>query len=167
MSLAVLNEGRDVPAAYRALLDQAWGPVRVLTAARLQHGRDVLLPLYTQMGLRLHNGGRRDVSDVVEEAINAVGLPPDLLDAMASTEYDDELRWEHNRGMVPVGEDVGTPVIHVPGPDGAQVAFFGPVVSPAPRGEAAAALWDGVLAVAATPGFFELKRSRTVGPIFD
>ena len=46
------------------------------------------------------------------------------------------------------------------------VAFFGPVVSPAPTGEAAGRLWDGVLAVAGTPGFFELKRTRDVGPIF-
>jgi hypothetical protein len=46
-------------------------------------------------------------------------------------------------------------------------AFFGPVVSPAPQGEAAGRLWDGCVLVAGTPGFYELKRSRTVGPIFD
>jgi hypothetical protein len=69
--------------------------------------------------------------------------------------------------MDPVGEDVGTPVIHAPGPDGSQVAFFGPVVSPAPKGEAAGKLWDGVLLVAGTDGFFELKRTRTRAPIFD
>jgi len=65
-----------------------------------------------------------------------------------------------------VGEDVGTPVIHAPGPDGQPVAFFGPVVTPAPKGEAAGKLWDGVLLVAGTDGFFELKRSRTREPIF-
>jgi len=68
--------------------------------------------------------------------------------------------------MDPVGEDVGTPVIHTPGPDGNPVAFFGPVVSPTPKGEAAGKLWDGVLLVAGTDGFFELKRTRTRDPIF-
>ena len=69
--------------------------------------------------------------------------------------------------MRPVGTDVGTPVIHAPGPDGTPVAFFGPVITPAPKGEAAGRLWDGVLLVAGTPGFYELKRSRELGPIFD
>ena len=63
--------------------------------------------------------------------------------------------------------DVGTPVIHVPGADGTTVAFFGPVVTPAPKGEAAGRLWDGTLLVAGTPGFFEIKRTRDQGPVFD
>ena len=58
--------------------------------------------------------------------------------------------------------DVGTPIIAI-----GDVAFFGPVVSPSPKGEAAGRLWDGCVLVAGTPGFFELKRTRTVGPIFD
>ena len=66
-----------------------------------------------------------------------------------------------------MGQDVGTPVIAVPGPDGERVAFFGPVVTPAPKGDAAGRLWDGTLLVASTPGFFELKRTRTADPIFD
>jgi hypothetical protein len=167
MSLAVLNEGRDLPAAYVDLMARAWGPVRVLTAARLAHGREVLLPLYTQLGLRIHPAERQDFDEIIVEALDALDLPASLAQAAGSTEFDEELRAEHLRGMEPVGMDVGTPVIHVPGPDGGSIAFFGPVVSPAPKGEAAGRLWDGVLAVAGTPGFFELKRTRTVGPIFD
>ena len=63
--------------------------------------------------------------------------------------------------------DVGTPVIHVPGPDGEQIAFFGPVITPIPRGEAAGRLWDGTLLVSGTPGFYEIKRTRSEGPTFD
>ena len=58
--------------------------------------------------------------------------------------------------------EVGTPVIAVEG-----TAFFGPVVTPSPKGEAAGRLWDGVRLVAATDGFFELKRSRDRDPVFD
>lgn len=167
MSLAVLNEGRDLGPKYNELMARAWAPVRVLTAARIMAGEQVLLPLYTAMGERIHPGGRTDYLAVVGEALAEVGLPMDLLAGADTDRYDEELRAEHHRGMDPVGMDVGTPVIHVPGENGEVVAFFGPVVTPTPRGEAAAKLWDGVLAVAGTPGFFELKRTRTQGPVFD
>lgn len=167
MSLAVLNAGRDLSEGYRDLLDRAWGPVRVITAARLAHGEDVVLPLYTAMGTRIHPGGAKDFDAVVAEALTEVGLPAELAKAASSTEYDAELTRTHHEGMDAVGMDVGTPVIHVPGPDGDVVAFFGPVVTPSPKGEAAGWLWDGTLLVAGTPGFYELKRTREQGPIFD
>ncbi len=166
MSLAVLNEGRDLPEGYRAMLDRAWGPVRVLTAARLAHGDDVVLPLYTAMGEQLHPGGLSDYPLVCAKALAEVGLPATLGEAADSDALDGELRAELERAMAPVGMDVGTPTIHVPGPDGTTLGFFGPVLTPVPRGEAAGRLWDGVLAVAGTPGFFELKRSRTEEPDF-
>lgn len=167
MSLAVLNSGRDLPSDYADFLATAWGPVRVVTAARLAHGEDVVLPLYTALGTRIHPGGSRDYDTVIAEALDEVGLPPELAQAAASEEYDEELTRSHHEGMDAVGMDVGTPVIHVPGADGDVVAFFGPVVTPAPKGEAAGRLWDGTLLVAGTPGFFEIKRTRDQGPVFD
>lgn len=166
MSLAVLNAGREVPPEYAELMELAWRPVRVVIAAQRQAGPEVVLPLYTAMGMRMHPGSRTDVDAIIEESLEQVGLPADLAAAGLSEALDDELRASHQRGISLVGEEVGTPVIAVPGPDGAQVAFFGPVVTPAPKGEAAGRLWDGVLLVAGTPGFFELKRSRTQGPVF-
>ena len=91
-----------------------------------------------------------------------MGLPASLAEAAGSTEWDAKLKESHHAGMDQVGMDVGTPVISTEG-----TAFFGPVVTPAPKGEAAGRLWDGVLLVASTPGFYELKRSREQGPIFD
>jgi 2-hydroxychromene-2-carboxylate isomerase len=162
MSLAVLNEGRDMPEEYRQRMEQAWGPVRVCIAAAQRHGDAVLLPLYTALGSRFHLAKEERDRVTVEAALSEVGLPVELADAMTSTEYDEELRRSHHDGMDRVGMDVGTPVISVAG-----ISFFGPVVTPAPRGEAAGRLWDGVLLVAGVDGFYELKRSRDRSPIFD
>jgi len=160
MSLAVLNDGRDMPEQYVEMMKKAWGPVRVLIAARSK--TDDLLPLYTALGNRYHLEKAPKDRETLLEALREVGLPESLADAADSTDYDEALRTSHHEGMDAVGMDVGTPVIHVEG-----VAFFGPVVTPTPRGEAAGKLWDGVLLVAGTDGFYELKRTRDRPPIFD
>lgn len=163
MSLACLNAGRaDLSEGYRKMLAEAWGPVRVCIATEEEYGPEVLGPLYTAMGTRFHVEGRPKDRPTMEEALAGAGLPTSLAGAADSGELDAALKKSHHAGMDLVGEDVGTPVISVRG-----AAIFGPVVTPAPRGEAAGVLWDGVLAVIGTEGFFELKRSRTTPPIFD
>lgn len=162
MSLSVLNEGReDLPERYRELMDQGWGPVRVVIAARHRLGDEIVKPLYDALGTRIHHR-EEDYDTAIAGALADLDLPADLAEAATSDALDAELRASHQRAIDLVGDDVGTPVVAVDG-----VAFFGPVVSPAPKGEAAGRLWDGCVLVAGTPGFFELKRSRTVGPIFD
>ncbi|WP_405430067.1 disulfide bond formation protein DsbA [Micromonospora sp. NBC_00617] len=167
MSLSVLNEGRDLPEQYRELMDNGWGPVRVCIAAEQRYGNDVLRKLYTALGTRIHLGKEEQGQELYVAALTEAGLDPALAAAADSTEYDEALRASHEAGMRPVGQDVGTPVVHAPGPDGSPVAFFGPVITPRPKGEAAGRLWDGVLLVAGTPGFYELKRTREQSPIFD
>jgi 2-hydroxychromene-2-carboxylate isomerase len=162
MSLAYLNAEKDIPDDYRKLLATAWGPVRIVEAARAAHGDDVVLPLYTALGTRFHNEKLPREPETFAAALAEVGLPADLVGAAESIEFDEAIKASHHAGMDQVGYEVGTPCISVNG-----VAFFGPVVSPIPRGEAAGKLWDGVLLVAGTDGFFELKRTRTRDPIFD
>ena len=168
MSLSVLNEGREnLPERYKEGLAKGWGPVRVAIAAEQKYGNEVLRDLYTALGTRAHLQKRELDNDTLVEVLAGLGLDPALAEAADSTEYDEAFRASHDAGMAPVGLDVGTPVIHAPGPDGATIAFFGPVVTPAPKGEAAGRLWDGVLLVAGTPGFYEIKRTRDVRPSFE
>ena len=162
MSLGYLNKDRDLPDEYREILAPAWGPVRVCIAAEQRHGKDVLLPLYTAMGNRIHLEGRKlhEQDDagraLVAEALAEAGLEADLVDAMDDTSLDAAVAASHHLGMDQVGDDVGTPTIRV-----GDNAFFGPVISSIPRGEEAGRLWDGCVAVAKVPYFYELKRSRT------
>jgi hypothetical protein len=163
MSLAVLNEGKDdIPEQYQEAMRAAWGPVRVLIAAAQAHGPEALGPLYTALGTRFHGEKAAKDTETISAALAEAGRPADLSAAMNSTDYDAAVRASHAEGIDRVGYDVGTPVISVNG-----MSVFGPVISPIPRGEAAARLWDGVLLISGTDGFFELKRSRTRDPIFD
>ncbi|MBW1598491.1 DsbA family protein [Streptomyces sp. JJ38] len=169
MSLAVLNENKldELPEGYRELLKTAWGPVRVCVAAEQKYGSEVLGQLYTALGTRFHVRGEERSAETVRAALAEAGLDPELARAMESGEYDEALRASHAEGIGLVGQDVGTPVIAVPGAEGEPLGFFGPVVTPAPKGEAAGRLWDGTLLVASTPGFYEIKRTREADPRFD
>ena len=162
MSLAVLNEDQDVSDDYRAFFPRALRYTRLVAAVAERAGREKVKPLYDALGTRIHNGGRTDVDAVIAESLAEVGLDAGLAAYADTDEHDAPMRASHFDGIGRVGQDVGTPVIAI-----GDVAFFGPVISPIPRGEQALSLWDGLVAVASYDGFFELKRSRTRDPIFD
>jgi hypothetical protein len=162
MSLSVLNGERDLSESYQAVIDKGWAPVRVALAVGQQYGQDQLAAFYTAIGTRIHIQQQGVNRDTIEGALSDIGLPVELAELGYTGDNDDLLRKSHHEGMDPVGYEVGTPVIHVK-----DVAFFGPVVTPRPKGEEAGRIWDGVLQLASYPGFFELKRTRTAQPSFD
>lgn len=159
LSLAILNEGRDLDPGYASRMPRSLRLTRLVTAARATGGDEVVKPLYDALGSRIHPGRRRDWDEIVRESLAEVGLPAELADETDA--HDDALRAEHQQAIELVGDDVGTPVIAVD-----DVAFFGPVISAVPEGDEALRLFDGVVAVASFDRFFELKRSRTSEPEF-
>jgi len=166
MSLAYLNltqhEGEGLNEDYLERMSRAWTPVRICAAAAQHSGPDILGPLYTAIGTRLHNQGRREDPEVIPEALAEVGLPADLAQAAATTDFDEQIKASHHEAFDAVGLDVGTPVIRLRGN-----TIFGPVITPAPKGEAAGRLFDGLALVTEADGFFELKRTRDRKPSFD
>ena len=166
MSLAYLNleqhKGDGLSPEYLERMSKAWGPVRVCAAAAQQAGPGILGPLYTAIGTRIHNQKRRDDPELLPEALKEAGLPAELASAADSSEFDQQIKDSHNEAFDAVGTDVGTPVVRIRGQ-----AIFGPVITPAPRGEAAGRLWDGVSLVTEADGFFELKRTRDRRPTFE
>lgn len=162
MSLSVLNEDKDVDAGYREMIEAGWAPVRLAIAVEQRHGQEMLREFYTAVGTRHHNDGREFTRELFVEVIDAIGADTDLVEAIDDSNLDDAVRKSHAEGINRVGEDVGTPVISIGG-----TAFFGPVISPAPKGEDAGKVFDGARLLAGYDGFFELKRTRTREPIFD
>lgn len=162
MSLSVLNEGRDLPEDYRAMMDSSWGPVRVVLKAAEVHGEEVKDSLYTAMGELFHYEKISDRGEVIKKALERTGLPAELAEAADTDANDEALRASHETGISKVGQDVGTPIVAVDG-----VAFFGPVITRVPTGEDAGKMFDAAAQLASFPYFFEMKRTRTESPTFD
>lgn len=156
MSLYYLNKDRDIPDSYRASIEKGRPIGRVLAAAEQQVGPQALLPLYTALGERIHHEKQERDRDLLVGALADAGLPAELVEAADDPSYDAHVQASHQEAIDRVGDDVGTPTIAFDGS-----AFFGPVLTRIPRGEDAGRLWDGAIALAAFPYFFEIKRTRT------
>ena len=170
MSLAILNEGNEIPPQYAEAMAAAWGPVRVCIAAEQGFAAqrpNIVGDLYTALGTRLHLQGRTDYATVIAEAVAEVGLPSSIADAAGDAAFDAALRASHDEGTRLVGPDAGTPIVAIADRNGAEVGLFGPIMTPAPLGEDAARMWDGFVLMVQTPGFYEIKRTRDVEPRFD
>jgi 2-hydroxychromene-2-carboxylate isomerase len=156
MSLYYLNKDRDISDDYRELIEHGVPIGRVLAAAEKHVGPQALLPLYTALGERIHHEKLDKGLELIAGALADAGLPAELIEAADDSSYDERVQASHQEAMDRVGDEVGTPTIAFNGS-----AFFGPVLTRIPRGEDAGRLWDGTIAVADFPYFFEIKRTRT------
>jgi len=163
MCMAILHENDETPppANFQEWLESTWLVARAIEAARANSGDEAARKLLFAIG-RMNNVERnRDLPAVIAAAVAECELPESVAAASTTTEFDAVVRASHAQAVELGGKDVGTPILGMPGPDGTAVGLFGPVVSPTPRGDAAGRLWDGVVLMAQTPGFYELKKERT------
>lgn len=163
MSLYFLNESRShISADYLDNAKKALGPLRIIVAGERLYGNQIAGELYTAFGEEIHLNKMKFSPELNSKVLSKFSFPVNLLSYADDVSLDESILKSHNSGIDRVGEDVGTPIVSIEG-----VSFFGPVISPTPKGEDAGKLFDGAFAVASYPGFFEMKRTRTVGPIFD
>lgn len=160
VSLQIINEGKEA-GSHAEGMRQGQRMGRVVVAAEQLYGPEVAGKLYTAFGTRIHPGGRSDFDGIITESLGEADLSGQLDIAADDTQFDAVLRENTTHALDIAGPNVGVPVISIDG-----VAFFGPVVTPAPTGELALQLFDGIRAAASVPGFYELKRGRTEGPKF-
>jgi 2-hydroxychromene-2-carboxylate isomerase len=156
MSLAVLNEGKEIPEQYRDAVARSVGAVRLLHAAGEVHGQAARARLYTEFGERVFDAKQTFDADLVAAALAAAGLPADLAAAMDDASLDAGVRKTHDESQARVGAEAGSPVIAL----GDGPGYFGPVVAPIPEGESAEKLYDALRLLSSVPEFAELKRSR-------
>ena len=175
ISLRILNAHIDYashfPPNYEEGHTAGLRLLRVAARIRGRHGREAVGPFYEAIGTRIFDTSR-DVDplsasgqgsrDMLEPLLHDAGLPTDLAKALDDQTLDDEIRAETEEALTLTGRDVGTPILHFQPPGG--TAFFGPVISRLPSDDEAGELWDHVVALAAFPGFAEIKRSLRERP---
>ena len=136
--------------------------LRVVEAVRAAGHGDRIGALYTEFGRHIHARGELDFD--VAATLQTVGLDTTLADALSDDRFDAAIRSAMDDGLSLTGQDVGTPLIAVRSESAGRVGLFGPVITRRPDKDGALKLWDGFVAMAETPGFYELKRTRDQGP---
>jgi len=164
-SLKMINKERKVKADFKILHEIGLKALRVAAAVSRDYGNDGVGKLYTAMGALYHHD-EEDIDDlsVVEQILKDCNFPTEFSSALDEPSWDKDIQADMDQAIAKAGTDVGVPQIVLDG--GRGPGFFGPVMSPAPTGEDAVKFWDAIIAAGSKPGFFELKRTREVGPIF-
>ena len=160
-SLQVKNEEHGLPEQYAAMAAATHRALRVMEAVRRGEGDAAIGPYYTELGRRIHHDGDSPLTDLAG-ALAACGLDAAYVDAADDESWDEVIRASMAEALGAAGDDVGSPILMLSSDP--PTAFFGPIVSPPPTGQAALDLWDSLSAMGSQPAFYELKRSRTQGP---
>ena len=156
MSLAVLNEGQEIPEQFREARRQGWRALRLLAAAQQAGGPDAVGRLYTALGRRRHEQGQSYGDDVFSDAVAEAGLPAELVQAADDVSCDAPIQASHEEGQRRAGTALGSPILALDGARG----YFGPIVVPPPHGAEADRLFEAVRLLSSIPGFSELKTAR-------
>ena len=136
-----------------------------MESIRILEGDEAVQRYYWELGRRIHHD-REFMDFELSDVLDAVGVRSSHLSAYDDEVFDDEIRSRMGDGIALAGEDIGTPIIGFIDDAGDKVGIFGPVITRVPSTEESVKLWDSVVTLTTTPGFWELKRTRTEKPEF-
>lgn len=171
ISLKVRNEHKELDEEYYQrhipAMNRSFNLLRIVEALRADGKADKVHDVYLEFGRHFHHdedGLEFDVAD----ALRAAGVDAGYATAYDDPQWDTAVRAATKEAEEVAGDDVGTPIIafEVDLGDGRTEwkGYFGPVIPAVVKGDAALRLWDGLAALVQTEGFYELKRTRTIGP---
>jgi hypothetical protein len=158
-SLTLLNGCADVPAAYRERAEGAHDVLRVVEAARAAGAPQTAIGDFYTGAARELFGGAWPLH--VPDTLAGVGLDPSLAAAFSDPAWDDAIRRSMAEAEERCGATAASPTIALEtAPD---QAFFGPVLSRVPDGQAAVEVWDAFATLVGHGAVYELKRDRLEG----
>jgi len=154
--LAIINADKDVPEEYRPFFEVSSRALRVVESLVAEGRNDDAGAFYTAVGTSRFVDGTEYDDALLVAAGTAAGIT-DVESRLADESMDARLQAGYDEIFAIVGGDVGSPAIRL---DGTDRAFFGPVVSPAPKGDDADRLLAAYMMLLEVPGLYEVKRSR-------
>ncbi|WP_109522673.1 MULTISPECIES: mycothiol-dependent nitroreductase Rv2466c family protein [Nocardia] len=153
MSLAVLNEGEDVDADHRPMIERSRRLGRLFAAVTARDGQEGFARLYETIGTRIHVHGDDVTHDGLDGLLDDCGLDSGLSASLDDPAFDDAIANAHAVGQRSLGGRGGSPIVAVDGR-----GFFGPVLTEDPGPRRGVALLEAVVTMATTPGFAVLQR---------
>ena len=157
----VAPERRDAVIAGHAFSHRM---LRIFEAARARNGESAVDALVRAVGPAVLPARRdRDDDALLAACIAACRLDRDLIDAAGDEKWDTPIVEAMEVAYAFGGPKTQTPtiVVRADPPHG----FKGPVMAPAPTGDAAVRMWDAIEVLSAEPGFFEFTRPRVNRPL--
>ena len=136
--------------------------LRIFEAARAGADEETVDALLTEWGRRFFDRGTARDDTLLAQCLAACRLDADLVDAADDEKWDAPIVEAMDVAYMFGGHKTQTPtiVVRADPPHG----FKGPVMAPAPTGEAAVRLWDAIVVLSEEPGFFEITRPRANKP---
>ncbi|KQH81095.1 hypothetical protein AO501_05670 [Mycobacterium gordonae] len=155
MSLAVLNEGREMPPKQQSRMHDSRRVGRLMTAIRDQYGNAGLAAAYFAFAERYFDRSEPVDDGLIQQVLDTVKSWDVTVDVLSDSSWDELVRRSHQAGQDALGETGGSPILRIDGH-----AFFGPVLTATPDPEVVETMFEAVAALAAIPQFAQLQRPR-------
>ncbi|WP_078325750.1 mycothiol-dependent nitroreductase Rv2466c family protein [Mycobacteroides salmoniphilum] len=155
MNLAVLNEGRELPPAQQARMEDSRQVGRLMAGVHRELGQRGLHTAYFAFGELYFDESLPVGVNLADRVLASVSAQQTTSESLSDTSLDVLVLSSHEAGQRALGDVGGSPLLQVKGR-----TFFGPVLTALPGHENARALFDAVTVIAGVPEFTQLQRPR-------